>query len=139
MDFDINNLVRVKLTDKGRAVHAADHALFCASEGRKLPYTPPKEDSHGYSEWQMWQLMEAFGKYLGNGFDMPFDPVIELAPPTDHVVASNERRIGRFVMRRSVFDLVKKYMSAELKREVEDDQAARFLARSPGFLGRIAE
>lgn len=96
MDFDINNLVRVKLTDKGRALHAADHALSCLSEGQKIPYKPRKEDAEGYSEWQLWELMAAFGKHLGNGFDMPFNQFIEFPAPAQPN-PSNEQRWAKCV------------------------------------------
>lgn len=83
MEFNINNKVRVKLTDHGRAIHAADDALFWASTDYPNPpeYTPPKEDEDGWSEWQLWTLMEAFGKHTHLGFDLCFEPTIELVTP----------------------------------------------------------
>ncbi len=75
--------MRVKLTDHGRAIHAADNALSCASaDYPNLPkYTPPKEDEDGWSEWQLWTLMEAFGKHTHPDFDLCFEPTIELVTP----------------------------------------------------------
>jgi hypothetical protein len=78
MDFSINNYVRIKLTDHGRAVHAADHVLWCARHNCKLTYQQPEEDADGWSRWQMWALMEAFGHHVGNGFTIPFETTIQI-------------------------------------------------------------
>lgn len=65
--FNINQYVRVKLTPFGRRIH-----LFTYTQ---LPdkYTPPKEDEAGYSEWQLWNLMQIFGPYIKLGGEQPFD------------------------------------------------------------------
>jgi len=91
MDLDINEVVRVKLTDIGRAAHAADHSIFCLSEGRRIPYKPVEEDAQGYSEWQLWELMAAFGNHLGNGFDLPFDQIIKLEPKINDKPSTPDR------------------------------------------------
>lgn len=79
MKFNINEFVRVRLTDHGRAVHAANHAVFWAQAGRPgIPYTPPKEDAEGWSEWQMWSLMSAFGNHMHLGCKNVFETEIEI-------------------------------------------------------------
>ncbi len=78
MKFNINDHVRVKLTDHGRAVHAADHAMLCAEVGISIPYDPPSEDADGWSKWQLWVLMEAFGRHMGNGMNLVFQNEIEI-------------------------------------------------------------
>lgn len=84
MKFNINGKVRVKLTDHGRAVHAADHALFWEKVGARKPpaYMPPTEDADGWSEWQLWVLMEAFGPHTHIGLNNCFETTIELVIPT---------------------------------------------------------
>ena len=69
MDFNINDTVLVRLTPKGRAMHARNHASLCARIMAlpKLAYKPPTEDANGWSEWQMWRLMEEFAEHCGNG------------------------------------------------------------------------
>jgi hypothetical protein len=80
MEFNINDKVKVKLTDYGRAVHAADHDLLWVNNA--VPrYIPPKEDSEGWSEWQLWCLMEAFGKHTHIGFNNCFETTILLMMP----------------------------------------------------------
>ena len=92
MEFNVNEKVRVKLTDHGRTVHAADHALFWA--GTTLPpekrpaYMPPKEDAEGWSEWQLWTLMEAFGKHTHMGCKNCFETTIERVTPNAEVSRS---------------------------------------------------
>lgn len=83
MKFNINEKVRVKLTDHGRAVHAADNDAFWSSiqHPSPPPYTPPKEDAEGWSEWQLWTLMEAFGKHTHIGCNNCFETTIELVTP----------------------------------------------------------
>lgn len=80
-EFNLNNKVRVKLTDRGRAALEADHATFWASNGRPaMPYTAPKEDADGWSEWQLWSLMSALGNHVGLGFDNAMETTIQLEP-----------------------------------------------------------
>lgn len=78
--FNLNNKVRVKLTDLGRAALEADHATFWAKAGRTMPYTPPKEDADGWSEWQLWSLMSALGGHVGMGFDNVMETTIQIEP-----------------------------------------------------------
>jgi len=78
MKININEYVRVKLTAHGRAVHAADHARRWAQHGRSMPYNPPEEDAEGWSRWQLWALMEAFGPHVGHGAPLCFETEIEL-------------------------------------------------------------
>ncbi|HNA67293.1 MAG TPA: hypothetical protein PLN96_05055 [Zoogloea sp.] len=87
MKFNINEKVRVRLTDHGRAVHEIDHYLFWqeANIPDSPAYTPPEEDENGWSEWQLWTLMHAFGKHLYNGSELCFETTIELVTPNAEV------------------------------------------------------
>jgi len=73
MKFNINHKVKIKLTDYGRRVLKRDHEEFWGqlnimNPKVKIPeYTPIKEDKDGWSEWQLWHLMEQLGKYAGMG------------------------------------------------------------------------
>ncbi len=79
--FNVNDRVRVKLTDHGRAVHRADEIAFwqsgnCPSVVAKRQidnYTPPVEDADGWSSFVLWDLMNRFGKHMGMGFQVPFE------------------------------------------------------------------
>ena len=80
-EFNLNDKVRVKLTERGRAALEADHIAFWASVvGRAMPYTPPKEDADGWSEWQLWSLMSALGNHLKIGFSSVMETTIQFEP-----------------------------------------------------------
>lgn len=70
MNFNLNHYVKFKLTDRGRSLHKIDHESFWAQVGIQHPYLPLQEDAEGYVHMQMWCLMQAFGKYMGNGFEL---------------------------------------------------------------------
>ena len=85
MDFNINDKVRVRLTTKGRAIHAKNHAAeFARVPGlSQWSYKPPTEDADGWSEWQMWRLMEQFGGHSVNGMPQCFElNTIRIVTPT---------------------------------------------------------
>ncbi len=86
MKFNINDTVRVRLTDYGRAVLREDwqsttNIYYASPERRAIrgEYKPPKEDAHGWSEWQLWALMEAFGEHTGHGCRLSFETEIEIS------------------------------------------------------------
>ena len=76
--FNINNTVKVKLTELGKQVLEKDHNEFWSSHGNlnEHPYEPPKEDKDGYAEFQLWSLMYQLGKYHILGCELPIDTVI---------------------------------------------------------------
>jgi len=81
MKFNINDKVKVKLTDAGKDEIRAqyeDLQLFCTS---LRPYQEPVEDDQGYSEWQLWHLMSTFGELMCNGGDLYFD--LEIIIPSN--------------------------------------------------------
>lgn len=73
--FNINSCVRVRLTDKGRMLHAARHSLNWAGHGKASPYSAPAEDSDGWSKWRLWELMESFGRHVGLGTSPAFTEI----------------------------------------------------------------
>lgn len=74
-NFNINNYVWVQLTPYGRDLLRRKHEDLCKKTGRifnEYPYVPPREDSDGWSKWQMWDLMMKFGPDIWHGSDLPF-------------------------------------------------------------------
>lgn len=65
MKFNINDTVRVRLTDYGRAALRGE-------------FKPPKQDEDGWSDWQLWALMQAFGDRVNVGFPLCFETEIEI-------------------------------------------------------------
>lgn len=79
MIFNVNHLVRVRLTPRGRDICRQQAAeLRRAHPTIRTPYTPPREDENGWSDWQLWHLMEVFGPYVGPGAEIPFETDIEI-------------------------------------------------------------
>jgi hypothetical protein len=86
MKFNVNDNVKVKLTDKGRIALQENHQKFLARmEAHSLKvsnllkvFTPKKEDANGWSTWQLWHLMEELGPHISIGMDPPFEPNIEI-------------------------------------------------------------
>ncbi len=67
--MNLNDTVRVRLTYEGRRVHRQRHDDFWAAIAKSAmpqPYVPPVEKD-GWSEWQLWVLMEQFGPYTWIG------------------------------------------------------------------------
>lgn len=79
-NLNINQYVRVKLTDQGRALHRQNHDEFVAQlpKSTSLRYTPPTEDAEGWSEWQLWHLMQEFGHHMSMGKLPPFETTIQV-------------------------------------------------------------
>lgn len=72
--ININDEVRVRLTDKGRDVLKFNHYRLVPH----LPFVPSEEDAGGWSTWQLWRLMQEFGDSMHNGCDVPFETEIEI-------------------------------------------------------------
>jgi hypothetical protein len=75
MLFNINEKVKVKLTDKGRAIHREHWAPFSSTD---YPYSPPKEID-GWTEFQLWDLMAIFGEHIVMGVEPPFETTIDIS------------------------------------------------------------
>lgn len=80
MTFSINDKVKVQLTELGRKIlddqHRSLEARFPAV--KQFGRHDPKDDSDGWSEWQLWELMKKFGGHIRNGGPLPFHTVIRI-------------------------------------------------------------
>ncbi len=76
LTINMNDEVRVRLTARGREIMRKNHAELFPS-GAPVPYSEPREDD-GWSTWQLWCLMQEFGRHLHNGCDVPFETEIEI-------------------------------------------------------------
>lgn len=77
MKFNLNHHVRVKLTPLGRDLIVRNHNELFGPHADKYAVRRV-EEVDGWSEWQMWDLMAEFGRYLGNGRPVPFETEIEI-------------------------------------------------------------
>lgn len=79
-DFNVNDDVQVQLTDYGRECLRRNHDEIVSLCGGydPFPLKLPKEDANGWSQWQLWELMNKFGKYMCNGCTIPFNTIIRI-------------------------------------------------------------
>ncbi len=78
MIFNVNDYVKVKLTDHGKAMLRADHALLWMDRDEPpYEFKLPEEDTEGWSRWHLWDLMHRFGKHIYLGADMCFQTEID--------------------------------------------------------------
>lgn len=84
MIFNLNDYIRVRLTETGRRLHREKWEECHRHYPRIFPtYKPPKETDGWYSQ-QFWALMQDYGQDLRLGFDQPFDMNVDLVlPKTD--------------------------------------------------------
>lgn len=78
MKVNINEYVRVKLTDTGREFYKKHCEELYKNFPELMLYHPPKEDHEGWSKWQLWHLMQLFGPIISLGCITPFDTEIEI-------------------------------------------------------------
>lgn len=81
--FNINENVRVRLKDRGHAILKARHDDLLRRWPQASDYVPPKVDADGWSQFQLWSLMEIFGPHMFLGGDPPFETTIEFKSPDE--------------------------------------------------------
>lgn len=88
--FNLNDTVRVKLTDHGRAVLRKQRLALAERlpeecHARLLEF---KEDADGWSEWQAWALMHEFGRHMIMGRPETMMMTIEIPMTEAEIPAS---------------------------------------------------
>ena len=95
MKFNINNEVRVKLTDEGIRIYEKryrDITKRLPNEAKKHMerFRRPESDEEGYSRMQLWELMNLYGEYMYNGnMDIPFETEIDI--PDEYLISHTEQ------------------------------------------------
>lgn len=70
--FNLNDYIKVKLTEMGLKIHRARYdSLWAIGQQPFFEYQPPTIDENGWSEWQAWEFMQIFGAHFSNGFNNP--------------------------------------------------------------------
>lgn len=66
--FNVNNFVRVQLTEHGLKVHRAAYDVLFSHlpphAREHFPYLPPDTDKDGWSRFQMWDVLKTFGPHV---------------------------------------------------------------------------
>lgn len=79
VDFNVNDRVRVKLTDVGRTELQRQADEFNAMFRNGPRFEIPKEDADGYSYWALWSLMQDLGALCRVGASLPFETAIQFS------------------------------------------------------------
>ncbi|WP_415912360.1 hypothetical protein [Neptuniibacter sp. QD37_11] len=82
LEFNINYLIAVRLTDAGRAEHKRQYEELSSINPNMGEYVPPVEDIEGWSVWKGWVLFKTFG-HMCSSTHQPFEATIRVgvAPP----------------------------------------------------------
>lgn len=78
ININLTQMCLVKLTDAGRKELERQRTEYLKGVGQKYKYNPPKEDEFGRSRWPLWSLISKLGHMWELGYEMPFDPNIEI-------------------------------------------------------------
>lgn len=142
-----NAFVRVKLTEHGKMVLRRKHEeirAFARVPAAMLGDGVPHEDEHGWSKWNLWWLIQAFGGDVSAGSPFPFDDfemvaTNRAADEIDRLTAAVLRyqqiagRQGSMLMRKS---LLLKMVAAWLEYDPDEfplTEVAELLRRSVEF------
>lgn len=84
--FNINGYVSVRLTASGKLIHRREYDELRKLSPRLPKYKAPKPDANGYTQWQLWHLMQTFGPAISHGAEPPFEMEImfEVPSPPQH-------------------------------------------------------
>jgi hypothetical protein len=79
-NININDQVKVRVTAVGHRALKSDHFELFRERGHTRAmelYTPPREDTDGWSTWTMWDLMRRLGPHMRMGNPSPIETTIQ--------------------------------------------------------------
>lgn len=76
-EININDHVKVKLTDFGKDIYFHQYDDLNEKQGKTIiePHYP-KVDEDGYTDFQLWSLMELYGEHIHMAGKLPFETTI---------------------------------------------------------------
>lgn len=76
MRINLNDPVKVKLTDWGKEIYYHQYDRVNEAVGREIcKPSYPKEDENGYTEFQLWSFMELYGEHMGMTLPNVIEPL----------------------------------------------------------------
>jgi len=81
MKFNINEYVKVRLTEVGRESLRKQHTELFRGYPSPMEYREPEVDAEGFTKFQLWDLMNKLGPGCWNGCQVPFEMEIEIPEP----------------------------------------------------------
>jgi len=74
--INLNELIKVKLTDWGKEIYYHQYDKTNQFAGREICKPKfPKEDENGYTEFQLWCFMELYGECMGMTLPNVIEPL----------------------------------------------------------------
>ena len=74
--INLNELIKVKLTDWGKEIYYHQYDRTNQIVGRKVCKPMfPKEDENGYTEFQLWYFIELYGEHMGITLPNVIEPI----------------------------------------------------------------
>lgn len=98
--MNINDSVRVKLTDIGIGILRQRHEVIRSQIPNHGKFEPPVTDDHGWATFQLWDLFQIFGQHIYMGCRMPFETTIKV--DTTITPAAIEPEVARW---KSAYDI----------------------------------
>lgn len=98
IDFNLNNKIKVQLTDAGRSVYR-EHYESLRDYFKHTPVYEVREDADGWSEWQAWHFMEIFGQHFGHSSKQPAWMGVKVWVDSIDLTASDVKRLAHKVAR----------------------------------------
>jgi hypothetical protein len=88
MRLNLNDTIKVKLTEHGKDIYYNQYDRTNAVLGRELcKPSYPLVDDDGYTTFQLWRFMELYGDHMGMTLPNVIEPldIVFDAPTIDHV------------------------------------------------------
>jgi hypothetical protein len=74
--INLNEPIKVKLTDLGKEIYYHQHYMVNQIAGREICKPRfPKEDENGYTEFQLWCFIELYGTHMGMTLPNVIEPL----------------------------------------------------------------
>lgn len=76
MKINLNELVKVKLTDLGKEIFYHRYDKINKAVGREVCKPRyPTEDENGYTKFQLWDFIQLYGEYIGMTLPNVIEPL----------------------------------------------------------------
>lgn len=76
MKINLNDFVKVKLTDLGKDIYYHRFDALNDYYGREvLKPSFPEEDENGYASFPLWEFISIYGQYIGMGKPNVIEPI----------------------------------------------------------------
>jgi repressor LexA len=76
MKINLNDIVKLKINQKGIDILRKNHDELKATFPKLGEFMPPASDAEGYYHMQLWSVMETFGPHIHIGFNIPIETEI---------------------------------------------------------------